>query len=157
MSSVLLSVFSLRFSAYLRVLCVTAVSTQRSRRYAENRREKTESKTLLIKASARPNLREAVHSSSEVRRFFLEHDGGHFAKVSQRAPACRNRVQEQERDCAGDPERRGQARERTHYYARAAEQKKRHKNAERRTERGRHGHVEVARAHRASAPDPVKE
>src|SRR5215213_11353813 len=29
----------------------TAVSTQRSRRFAENRREKTESKTLLIRAS----------------------------------------------------------------------------------------------------------
>src|SRR5215218_9362429 len=33
----------------LRTSAFTAVSTQRSRRYAENRREKTESKTLLKK------------------------------------------------------------------------------------------------------------
>src|SRR5215212_7230169 len=45
---------SLRFSAYLRDLCVETAVTQSTRRYAEKRREKTESKTLLIQVERSP-------------------------------------------------------------------------------------------------------
>src|SRR5215208_8029845 len=65
---------SLRFSAYLCVLCVYGCSTQRSRRYAENRREKTESKTLLLTRRFSRPLCTVVRSQSRSQRRNLTFD-----------------------------------------------------------------------------------